>query len=659
MASDSDELFAIDRRTGEFLWKSPRTPLDHTADYAVGVTQDGGFIVAGKNCARRYDLLRDGLLEWQTEFESSYGRAMLTEDAVYVPVKNTIVRLDVKDGRVVNQATVSLTSDDPVGNLYSDGEKIWVAGANKIYALTNLQQRLTILERRISRGDANAHIERMKLLAKDNKLGPAMEDLLSAYEIVQKEKGIEPAAELLFEALRAIQLEEHQPVVLLNVMSNRFVKDGSASSFGEELERQRADLIVSSLTNIRRKEFPGAAAEVLAVLPLLTQPYQLTTARRALVATATEEDLALLRGAVESGESIRQLTAVDAFVRVAKGQAQTLLKELLKSDDEAVRLAAARGLANTGDREALSSLVKLLNAKDAKIRAKSASALRHATGQQFGFTAYEDEAKRAAAQKSWTEWIAKNGETIELNLPIPTHASMLGRTLIAYYSRNSLVELDENGKKRWEKNVSRPWACHGLPNGHRLVASYTGRAIIEYDADGKEVWKQSSLPSYPFSVRRLDNGNTLVTCPNNNNVIEYKRDHSIAWQTKLSSRPADAHRLDNGNTLVALSGSSKVVEIDKDNRVVWEVSNMSNAVSVQRLDNGNTLIALTNSGAVEVDRNKDRVWTSPRFSQCYDAQRLPNGNTLLIGNNRVQEIDPSGTVVWQASESGARGFSRF
>lgn len=658
MASDSDKLFAVDRRTGEFLWDSPRTPLDHTAEYAVGVTQDGGFIVGGKNCVRRYDIIT-GLLKWQTVVESSYGRAMLTADAVYVPVKNTIVRLDVKDGSVDSQATVSLTSDDPVGNLYSDGEKIWVAGANKIYALTNLQQRLAILEKRIKRGDANAHIERMKLLAKDDKLGPAVEDMLNAYEIVLGNEGDKPAAALLFDAVRAIQLQQRQPQVVLEIMSKRFVKDGSASSLGEELESQRTDLTVSSLTAIHRQGISGAAAAVLDAVPLLGQPYQWAEARRALASTATEDDVALLRAAVESGQPTQQLTAINAFVSLAKDEAKKPLKKLSQSSDELVRLSAARGLVNAGDRDGLTSLAELLNAKATKVRAGSAAALRHATGKRFGFTAYDDEAKRLAAQKSWTEWLAESGDTVQLNLPIPDHASLLGRTLIAYYSRNVLVELDENGKKRWEKNVSRPWSCQGLPNGHRLVASYTRKEIIEFDAEGNEVWKQSSLPTYPFSVRRLDNGNTLVTCPNSNQVIEYKQDHSIAWQTSISSRPADAHRLENGNTLVALTGTHKVVEVNHEGKVVWEVSGMSNAMSAQRLENGNTLIALSNSGVVEVDRDKSHVWTSPRFSQCYDAQRLPNGNTLLIGNDRVQEVDPNGKVVWQGTDSGARGLSRF
>ena len=105
---------------------------------------------------------------------------------------------------------------------------------------------------------------------------------------------------------------------------------------------------------------------------------------------------------------------------------------------------AARALANTGGREALGSLIKLLGSDDAKVRSRSAAALRHLTGQQFGYTPYEDPAKRAVAVKNWSEWVAKNGDAVELIIPIPDHEPMLGRTLISYYSRNLVVELDEN-----------------------------------------------------------------------------------------------------------------------------------------------------------------------------------------------------------------------
>ena len=90
------------------------------------------------------DLDAQGYIAWggQTHFgdnEISYGRGMVTPEGVFVPVGNSIWRfsLDGDKGRakVLNQVEVSLGTEAPVGNLYSDGERIWVRGACRLYAL--------------------------------------------------------------------------------------------------------------------------------------------------------------------------------------------------------------------------------------------------------------------------------------------------------------------------------------------------------------------------------------------------------------------------------------------------------------------------------------------------------------------------------------------
>jgi hypothetical protein len=69
----------------------------------------------------------------------SLGRGMLTADSIYIPVNSGIYQLtlDGKRGRadVVKRVGVTLGTDAPVGNLFSDGERIWVHGGNRLYAL--------------------------------------------------------------------------------------------------------------------------------------------------------------------------------------------------------------------------------------------------------------------------------------------------------------------------------------------------------------------------------------------------------------------------------------------------------------------------------------------------------------------------------------------
>ena len=57
-----------------------------------------------------------------------------------MPVGNAIWRFSLagEDGQaeVLNQVEAFLGTNSPVGNLYSDGERIWVHGATRLYALS-------------------------------------------------------------------------------------------------------------------------------------------------------------------------------------------------------------------------------------------------------------------------------------------------------------------------------------------------------------------------------------------------------------------------------------------------------------------------------------------------------------------------------------------
>ena len=64
---------------------------------------------------------------------------MLTEDGIFIPVGKKIYKFDLEGLKtrpnLVSTANVDLGTSAPVGNLYSDGDKIWVHGVNRLYAL--------------------------------------------------------------------------------------------------------------------------------------------------------------------------------------------------------------------------------------------------------------------------------------------------------------------------------------------------------------------------------------------------------------------------------------------------------------------------------------------------------------------------------------------
>ena len=662
MASDSDELFAVDRRTGEFLWESPRTPYSDVpaGEYCLGVVGDGLYI-GGEEIVRRYDI-PSGRLRWEAKLDKSMGRGALTEDAIYIPERSTIVRIDLKGGKRLAQVGVFSASNEPVGNLFTDGRRLMALGLGRIYALTDLSYRLDLLAERIKDGDVQSQLERMRLRLREKNLDGALEDLRGAYALLIEKRQTEDAvATLSTGLLDELALASRDPQLALELIAEMPTSDDASSEpFSDEVLSKRSDLIGDALKHIEENEVKGAAGEVLGIAPLCSAEHLLRSARRAMEVTATPENADVITAALDSPRVGVRTIAMAGLPGALGDRASEPLTNLLSDASDHIKLEAAWTLANTGERASLTAFGELLDSEDLKVRVRSAKALRSLTGQKLPFSAYDESPERAEHAKAWREWIAGDGQTAKLEFPIRDGHSLLGRTLICYYSQNKVVELDDKGEETWSANVPYAWGCQGLPNGHRVVASYSGRYVAEYDQAGREVWKKTGLPGAPFSVERLENGNTLVTCSDSQKIVEIAPDKKIIWEIEISGRPMDARRLENGNTLVALQTLGKVVEVDRSGKVVWEVDNQGGVLSATRLENGNTLICRqANNMVAEINRRGDVVWSKGELRNPYDAQRLPDGNTLIVDYKGVQEVNPKGEIVWQRSGNGASRVHRY
>ncbi len=143
-SSDRDMIEAYDRDQGELLWRCDTNPMsDGEVDYVIGIYNDilyaGGF-----DTVIAFQLKREGAILWGGRQlfgdQKSRGKAMLTPDGVFVPVEDSIIQYSLEgdsDGTAdeVAVAKVDLGTEAPVGNLYCDGDRIWVHGANRLYAL--------------------------------------------------------------------------------------------------------------------------------------------------------------------------------------------------------------------------------------------------------------------------------------------------------------------------------------------------------------------------------------------------------------------------------------------------------------------------------------------------------------------------------------------
>jgi len=98
-------------------------------DYVIG-TMDGRVYVGGPNqvhCFTVDNPKRVWTASWDQWLDgiACTGRAALTPDAIFVPVDRHIVQLDPKTGEHLgNPVEVGVADDEPLGNLYSDGERL-------------------------------------------------------------------------------------------------------------------------------------------------------------------------------------------------------------------------------------------------------------------------------------------------------------------------------------------------------------------------------------------------------------------------------------------------------------------------------------------------------------------------------------------------------
>ena len=404
------------------------------------------------------------------------------------------------------------------------------------------------------------------------------------------------------------------------------------------------------LRTVTESEIAGLGGPMLDAAGALASDPSRRDARRALAATASGEDTPRLRELLAHANSQIRLLVIDALARVDDDAAETL-EPALADDADPVRLAAARALLNLADRRGLATLVSLMESDDPSIRLQASEALVHVSGRRVSFAAWAEPEKRAVVVDDWRRWLAKEGPTAELKVPLPDGPMFLDRILVASYSGGAIVELDGSGKERWRIAAASPFACRGLPNGHRLVSVYGEKVVYEYDGAGKVVWKSPPQAVFVSGLRRLSNGNTLLT--GGNQIVELNRAGKTVWK-KMLPGAMDADRLPNGNTMVAVYATNKIVEIDPSGREVWSLPTDRNPYALSALRNGNVLVSCFGSQTiVEYTRAGKKVMELKGHSQAYSATRLPDGRTFVADSAGMHEFDPSGKKLWSRKPVGA------
>lgn len=238
--------------------------------------------------------------------------------------------------------------------------------------------------------------------------------------------------------------------------------------------------------------------------------------------------------------------------------------------------------------------------------------------------------------------------------------AMWGFTLIADYSDNRIVEVDDQGREVFVlEEIFGAWDAECLDNDNLLITEFSVSRVQEVNRKGETVWQFEDLKN-PYDADRLPNGNTLIADTFASRVIEVDKAGKIVWSYSQDIRPFDCDRLPNGNTLIADVLKDRVVEVSPSGEIVWEGKGLPNAHDADRLPNGNTLVTLRNKGSVlEIDRDGKIVFELSSLSSPSDADRLPNGNTIVAENTRVREFDRHGNEIWQKEMTWAVEVNRY
>jgi hypothetical protein len=224
-----------------------------------------------------------------------------------------------------------------------------------------------------------------------------------------------------------------------------------------------------------------------------------------------------------------------------------------------------------------------------------------------------------------------------------------------------------SGKVRWKVPTGAGLDVQALADGHVLYTNHSAHKVVEIDSRQKEVWSlgaEAGLAT-PFSVRRLENGNTLVGDAKGARVFEFTPKGSVAWKWEKPEMadlwPRMSRPTPTGTILVTFQKAGAVFEVDRQGTTVWQYKVDPSRLPYQalRLANGNTVIGLVDPGEViEVDRKGNRVRSigGPdgrlRFGWIAGVALLPSGGMMIADftSHRVVEVDAAGNLVHEIRE---------
>jgi len=184
------------------------------------------------------------------------------------------------------------------------------------------------------------------------------------------------------------------------------------------------------------------------------------------------------------------------------------------------------------------------------------------------------------------------------------------------------------------------WSCQRMTDGNTLVGAASQGKLLVVNAEAKIIKTIQVLNAPGHScmrnARQIDNGNFLVAEESAHAAREYSADGKLLRDIRLSFAPFSVVRLENGNTVIC--GQQTMVAVDPADKIIWSLNGKDLPglgirwfAGIQVLPGGNIFIC--NAGGrvpfLEISPDKRVVWQSL------------NGMDIPLGHG-VQRLDVEG-----------------
>jgi HEAT repeat protein len=416
-----------------------------------------------------------------------------------------------------------------------------------------------------------------------------------------------------------------------------------------ELENDRNVPLPPVVPRLLALRKPAAGAEALiAYIPYADDEYLSGEAQAALNILAWPDgqpNPAVVKALADKVPARRAAAAV-ALSRGPAGEHRDALLRLLRDEDAQVRLQVGLALAQAGEREAVPVLIALLGELPQERSAPVEEYLRQVAGD--GAPAEPPGDDRGRRRDNWAAWWKQHGGAVNVAVRRGSFSAGIqyGYTLLVQPQTASVVEVDRDGKVRWQiSGLVGPQDAQALPGDRVLVAEYNARRVTERNLRGEVVW-QKQLNNLPMHARRLPNGNTFIVT--RGQILEVARD---GHEVYVINRPNDlmsARKVREG-LFVCVLNTGQCVHLDAQGRELKRfqmlgVSGFANDI----LANGHVILPVPFQNKVmEYDQDGKVVWEAS-IVQPIAAERLPNGHTLVTNQQfplRLLELDRNGKQV--------------